>query len=166
MGRTKPSRFLLLSDLFTFMENEGILDSLCDLHLFCLHYIYLPRVRRGVREFRSQWNNHGLSTQGSQTPLQLWHRGVVSHIGSNNTSIRGVFQIDQHLGTDNGEPLPAVESRNNIEVPENSVHVSNSTMQEIQELIDPLMNDGNHGIQLFLSLLHFLQARHPRGLSE
>jgi hypothetical protein len=91
---------------------------------------------------------------------------VVSHIGSNNTSIRGVFQIDQHLGTDNGEPLPAVESRNNIEVPENSVHVSNSTMQEIQELIDPLMNDGNHGIQLFLSLLHFLQARHPRGLSE
>ena len=33
-------------------------------------------------------------------------------------------------------------------------------------LIDPLMNDGNHGIQLFLSLLHFLQARHPRGLSE
>ena len=154
------------SDLFTFMENEGILDSLCDIHLFCLHYIYLPRVRRGVREFRSQWNNHGLSTQGSQTPLQLWHRGVVSHIGSNNTAIRGVFQIDQHLGTDNGEPLPAVESRNNIEVPENSVHVSNSTMQEIQELIDPLMNDGNHGIQLFLSLLHFLQARHPRGLSE
>ena len=147
------------------MENEGILDSLCDLHLFCLHYIYLPRVRRGVREFRSQWNNHGLSTQGSQTPLQLWHRGVVSHIGSNNTAIRGVFQIDQHLGTDNGEPLPAVESRNNIEVPENSVHVSNSTMQEIQELIDPLMNDRNHGIQLFLSLLHFLQARHPRGLT-
>ncbi|XP_030217483.1 uncharacterized protein LOC115547416 [Gadus morhua] len=67
------------SDLFTFMENEGILDSLCDLHLFCLHYIYLPRVRRGVREFRSQWNNHGLSTQGSQTPLQLWHRGCQSY---------------------------------------------------------------------------------------
>ena len=150
------------SDLFTFMENEGILDSLCDLHLFCLHYIYLPRVRRGVREFRSQWNNHGLSTQGSQTPLQLWHRGVVSHIGSNNTAIRGVFQIDQHLGTDNGEPLPAVESRNNIEVPENSVHVSNSTMQEIQELIDPLMNDRNHGIQLFVSFTFFASKTSQR----
>lgn len=25
------------SDLFTFMENEDILDSLCDLNLFCLH---------------------------------------------------------------------------------------------------------------------------------
>ena len=61
------------------MENEGILDSLCDLNLFCLHYIYLPRVQRAVREFKSQWNNHGLSTQGGQTPLQLWHRGVVSH---------------------------------------------------------------------------------------
>ena len=154
------------SCLFTFMENEGILDSLCDLHLFCLHYIYLPRVQRAIREFRSQWNNHGLSTQGSQTPFQLWHRGVVSHIGSNNTAIGGVFQIDEHLGTENGEPLPAVESRNNIEVPENSVHVSNSTMQGIQQLIDPLMNDENHGIQLYLSQKMFLQARHPRGLSE
>lgn len=143
------------SDLFTFMENEDILDSLCDLNLFCLHYIYLPRVQRAVREFRSQWNNHGLSTQGSQTPLQLWHRGVVSHIGSNNTAIGGVFQIDEYLETSNRDALPVVDSRNNIEVPENSINVSNSTMQEIQQLIDPLMNDGNYGIQLFLSFTFF-----------
>lgn len=153
------------SDLFTFMENENILDSLCDLHLFCLHYIYLPRVQRAVREFRNQWNNHGLSTQGGQTPLQLWHRGIVRYVGSNNTAIGGVFQIEEHF-VPGDEPLPAVVSRNNVEVPENGVHVSNSTMQEIQRLFDPLMDDGNHGIDLFLSLLHFLQARQPRGLSE
>lgn len=98
--------------------------------------------------------------------MQLWHRGVVSHIGSNNTAIGGVFQIDEYLETSNRDALPVVDSRNNIEVPENSINVSNSTMQEIQQLIDPLMNDGNHGIQLFLSLLHFLQARHPSRLSE
>ncbi|XP_054631907.1 uncharacterized protein LOC129181161 [Dunckerocampus dactyliophorus] len=63
------------SNLFTFMENEGILDSTDELHLFCLHYIYLPRVQRAAAEFRNQWNNHGLSTQGGQTPLQLWQRG-------------------------------------------------------------------------------------------
>ncbi len=33
------------------------------------------------------WNNHGLSTERGQTPLQLWHRGIVSHIGINNTAI-------------------------------------------------------------------------------
>lgn len=74
--------------------------------------------------------------------------------------------VHEYLETSNRDALPVVDSRNNIEVPENSINVSNSTMQEIQQLIDPLMNDGNHGIQLFLSLLHFLQARHPSRLSE
>ena len=83
----------------------------------------------------------------------------------NNTAIGGVFQDDEYLGNDD-EPLTAVESRNNVEVPENSFHVSNSTMHEMQQLFDPLMDDGNHGIQLFLSVLHFLHARQPRGQSE
>ncbi|MED6250308.1 hypothetical protein ATANTOWER_029103 [Ataeniobius toweri] len=66
------------SNLFTFMENEGILDSTKELHLFCLHFIYLPRVQRATAEFRNQWNNHSLSTQGGQTPLQLWQGGVLT----------------------------------------------------------------------------------------
>ncbi len=77
------------SDLFTFMENQGILDSLCELHVFCLHFIFLPRIQRAVREFRDMWNNHRLSTERGQTPLQLWHRGIVSYIGINNTAISG-----------------------------------------------------------------------------
>ncbi|KAF3835796.1 hypothetical protein F7725_028354, partial [Dissostichus mawsoni] len=65
------------ANIFTFMEEQGILDSLNELHLFCLHYVYLPRLERAVTEFVNQWNNHGLSTQGGQTPLQLWHSGVI-----------------------------------------------------------------------------------------
>lgn len=66
------------TDLFSVMKNEGILDSPNELHLFCLHYMYSPRVQRAAAEFRDQWNNHSLSTQGSQTPLQLWLRRVLN----------------------------------------------------------------------------------------
>lgn len=41
------------SDLFT--QNEFILDSLSELHMFSLHYIYLPLIQRAAREFRDQW---------------------------------------------------------------------------------------------------------------
>ena len=58
-------------NIFTFMEEQGVLDSLNELHLFCLHYVYLPRIERAVTEFINQWNNHGLSTQGGQTHLLL-----------------------------------------------------------------------------------------------
>ena len=54
-------------NIFTFMEEQGVLDSLNELHLFCLHYVYLPRIERAITEFINQGNNHGLSTQGGQT---------------------------------------------------------------------------------------------------
>ncbi|KAF6725981.1 hypothetical protein FQA47_015798, partial [Oryzias melastigma] len=38
-------------NFFNFMEEHGVLDSLNELHLFCLHFIYLPRIQKAVREF-------------------------------------------------------------------------------------------------------------------
>ena len=49
------------SDLFTFMENEGILDSLCDLHLFCL--------------FKGQSEN----SEASGTIMDFLHKEVKLH---------------------------------------------------------------------------------------
>ncbi len=143
------------SDLFTFMEDQGILDSLCELHVFCLHFIFLPRIQRAVREFRDMWNNHGLSTERGQTPLQLWHRGIVSHIGINNTAIYGVLESDEHFNINENRPPPELQSRNNIVVPENIYHPNDTTMENILEAFNPLQNDGNHGIDLFWHLYNY-----------
>ncbi|XP_016383772.1 uncharacterized protein LOC107720557, partial [Sinocyclocheilus rhinocerous] len=157
------------SDLFTFMEDQGILDSLCEFHVFCLHFIYLPRIQRAVREFRDMWNNHGLSTERGQTPLQLWHRGIVSHIGINNTAISGVLDNDEHVDINENRPDPELQTRNNIIVPENIYRPNDSTLENILETFNPLQNDGNHGIDLFLALKeecqisHFMQEEKPKG---
>lgn len=141
------------SNLFTFMENEGILDSTDEQHLFCLHYIFLPRVQRAAAEFRNQWNNHGLSTEGGQTPLQLWHRGVLQSAGAGAT--QDIFDRHDAFGINEDNP-PELETENNVVVPENDFTVNAAVMDRIQHTIDPLSDDGNHGISLFLGLLHFL----------
>lgn len=85
-------------NLFNFMEEHDVLDSLNDLHLFCLHYIYLPIIERATSEFQSQWNNHSLSTHSSsQTPLQLLQRGIVINVGMHNPIMNGVCHIDRDL---------------------------------------------------------------------
>lgn len=149
------------SDLFSFMEDQGILNSLCEVHLFCLHYIYLPRVQRAVREFRNMWNNHGLSTEGGQTPLQLWHRGIVSHIGHDTIAVSSVFESDDHIDNDDNGPelVPELETRNNVVVPDNSYQPNETTLLTIQQTFDPLHEDENHGIDLFLALLQFLERQ-------
>lgn len=94
------------------------------------------------------WNNHGLSTEKGQTPLQLWHRGIVSHIGINNTAIYGVLESDEHFNINENRPPPELQSRNNIVVPENIYrpndtipwkifwkHLTHYKTMEIMELI-------------------------------
>ncbi|KAJ7382968.1 hypothetical protein OS493_031745 [Desmophyllum pertusum] len=54
------------------LEREGILDPLNDTDLFCLHYVYLPRLNRNLAEFVSAHNNHKVSTEENNTPAQLF----------------------------------------------------------------------------------------------
>uniref|UniRef100_A0A096LYP4 Integrase catalytic domain-containing protein n=2 Tax=Poecilia TaxID=8080 RepID=A0A096LYP4_POEFO len=149
------------SNLFTFMENEGILDSTDELHLFCLHFIYLPRVQRATAEFRNQWNNHGLSTQRGQTPLQLWQGGVLT--SGFSEAIRDIFSVNDTIemnDTMEMNEIPSLsETQNNIVVPVNMFNVNSTLMNTIHHNIDPLREDGNHGIELFLDLLNFLKEQ-------
>ena len=46
-----------------------------DLHIFCLQYIFLPRINNSLREFISMWNNHPLGTERNMSPTQLWMTG-------------------------------------------------------------------------------------------
>ncbi|XP_029978761.1 uncharacterized protein LOC115411007 [Sphaeramia orbicularis] len=142
------------ANIFSFMEEHGLLDSLNELHLFCLHYIYLPRIEQAVTEFMNQWNNHGLSTQGGQTPLQLWHTGVINNIGI-HPAVNGIFDVDNYYGIDEEGPLPELQTNNNVIIPDIDVAINETTMNSIR--VNPLENDGNHGINLFSSLINFLQ---------
>ena len=60
-------------NLFQFLEGYGLLNSLDELELFALHFVYLPRINASLQEFLSQWNHHGLRTVHHQSPLALWH---------------------------------------------------------------------------------------------
>ena len=54
------------------LERQGILDPLNDTDMFCLHYVYLPRINKRLSEFIDAHNNHTLSTEGNNSPAQLF----------------------------------------------------------------------------------------------
>ncbi|KAA8578510.1 hypothetical protein FQN60_000049 [Etheostoma spectabile] len=124
-------------NIFNFMEEHGVLDSLNELHLFCLHFVYLPRIERAVTEFINQWNNHGLSTQGGQTPLQLWHSGVINNAGI-HPAINSIFDADNYYGIDEEGPLPELQTNNNVVIPDIDVTINETTMNIIQQ-VNPII---------------------------
>lgn len=69
---------ILFYNLFYFMENDNILNVNNELHIFCLHYIYIKRINHALQMFMDAWNNHPLSTEHNLTPVQLWISGLVN----------------------------------------------------------------------------------------
>lgn len=64
----------LFYQTFMTMENNGTLDPDNEIHLFALHWIFLPQIQKHLESFRRGWNLHGIRTERNQSPLQLWTR--------------------------------------------------------------------------------------------
>jgi len=88
----------LYRGLFCCLENIQLLDPLNEIHLFCLHYVYLPRINRHLHEWTSGWNNHPLSSEKNNSPLQLYTIGLQHLIGSSS-------RVAQELTCDNFEDI-------------------------------------------------------------
>lgn len=58
--------------LFYSLEESRALEQLNEIHIFCLHYVFLPRITRSINEFILQWNNHPLRTERGRSPRQLF----------------------------------------------------------------------------------------------
>ena len=63
--------------LFYHMEECSLLDPSNEIHIFALHYVYLPRINRHLRIFSSGHNNGPISTERNMTPVQLWVNGLL-----------------------------------------------------------------------------------------
>ena len=59
------------------LEEEGFLDPLNDIDLFCVHFAVLPELNRCLREFVDSWNHHCLSSEHNMTPEQLYTLGLI-----------------------------------------------------------------------------------------
>ena len=58
--------------LFTDMEDEGVLDLVDEIHIFALHFVFIPRVQQALDEFVSQWSSHPVRTEENLSPEQLF----------------------------------------------------------------------------------------------
>ena len=63
---------------FYHMEQSQMLDPLNPVHLFCLHYSYLPKINKVLTQSCAGWNNHPMSSCKGKTPLQMFVGGINS----------------------------------------------------------------------------------------
>ena len=136
------------------MENEGLLDLSNDTDLFCLHYVFLPRLNRALEEFRLGWNHHGVSTEGNRSPYQTWIAGVLSDDYGGYTAVQDIRSPDLTVyGVESGSlamSAPDNDENNTVTLLEPNCPLNEEQLQILTGEIDPLSNSSNFGVDIYL----------------
>ena len=66
----------MFKDVFALMESDGILDRHSEVDLYCLHFVFLPKINLALAAFSEQWKNHPMRTFANQSPRMLFMSGI------------------------------------------------------------------------------------------
>ncbi len=137
------------------MESVGILDSTNEMHLFVLHFVFMPRIVRSLEDFQSQWNFHGIRTACSRSPLALWCSGIVSSCSCNlSPEDLYLYGIDYNdaLNQSNDD-----DTGGGIIVPENAFVLTREQKHRLEINVDPLSDDGDSGIEHYIHACNLIE---------
>lgn len=143
--------FSLFYQLFYFMEEQGILDPLNQLHIAALHHVFLPRINEKLELWRNAWSRHRMRTVRS-SPLRLWIAGqlqnpVGTEISSSDLQYYGAEGVVQYESNGDGRPI--------FEFPTNLLSVNCS--QSLRNDIPPNWTSANYGIEVYLQALSIIE---------
>lgn len=137
-------------NIFYFLEECHMLDPNNELHLFSLHYVYLPRINRALQEMERDWAHHPISSANNRSPFQLWFSRMhhLSHVDPQSVE-DALVNTWNGYGIDEEAPFPEVETDNNVVIPSSLVQLNENQQSVLQQQVNPLMEDNNEGIDVY-----------------
>lgn len=146
----------LYYQLFYHMEECGLLDPLNDVHLFSLHYVYLPRINQALEIFKQSWNNHGIRTMHNASPQQLFTEGAIR---SRTCGLDSVGYPDTGEATEYSEygvhflqPEESDDDMEGVPVPEPAILYTRFS-DVLSDQVDPLAESDNFAIDIYQRVL-------------
>ena len=143
-------------NVFHYLETSDLLDPLNDLHLFCLHHVFIPRINRALKEFVRQHNSHPIRTEHCYTPEQLFYTpyicGYVEPFYDPPTVNPTVYGLEE-----DGPFICNSESDNAVMVDPPRISLQHQQQQLLDCTVPPLEEDDNFGISLYLRAVQTVQ---------
>ncbi|XP_030578717.1 uncharacterized protein LOC115775323 isoform X1 [Archocentrus centrarchus] len=135
------------------LEEDGLLDLADSVHLFCAHYVFLPRLAAALHSFTEGWDNHPLRTEGGLSPNQLWVLGHMKNPCDPNEDL----QNTELFGTD-WEMFDAVqEEPYGVQVQEIDCPLDPYIMETVQAMINPLASSESFGRDIYITMIQCIE---------
>lgn len=151
--------------LFYSMEREWGLNPDNDIDIWCLHYVYIPRINAELEEWRKRKNDQRNTSDrlrnARRTPNEIFEEGIINmmldddlfqemlqreRVSSPNDYGVGHERISQHIHQDS-------DQRAHFEWPSVAeIALTDIQRQFISDTINPLADDGHYGRVTWSSL--------------
>ena len=144
--------------LFYFVEHQNMLDPIDELHLYALHHVYLARINRSLQLFMEGWNSHPIHTEGGQSPEQLFASGLLSLRNAGLEALDFQEDVGDDYGLEENGYIQKAESDcgDGIEIPNARIILNPNDQEQLAQLVNPLSDSDEYGIDLYLQALQFL----------
>ena len=142
--------------LFYHMESTGLLDPLDPVHLYALHFVYLPRINKALDDFIKGWNKHTLSNTGGLSPMKLYTKGMFRLRQFNQTAFDYLDTVSEYYGSEDDDDV-MVSSRTSLDVPPIDINLSGDCLEILKLMVDPLSQSDSYGIDLYERTLCIIQ---------
>ena len=146
--------------IFCYLEDWGLLDISSATHMFCLHYIFTPRINQHFEMFGNGYDNHPLASESNMTPAQLWLYGMANFHGEWESPEEDMSSF----GIDYDGPLPSNEYDGDtwndfsVQVPEIPCPLSNALFNRMKCAVDPLEESSCYGIDIYIKSLEIVDG--------
>ena len=90
--------------VFSSLEGNGALSPDDEIDIFCLHFVFLPRINAQLEVFRRSYCQHRLRTEQNRSPLQLWMSGMLQQL--DEEAILGLREIPFEVNVQYNKNLP------------------------------------------------------------
>ncbi|XP_052272580.1 uncharacterized protein LOC127873051 isoform X2 [Dreissena polymorpha] len=149
--------------LFQHLEETGRLDLSSEVHMWCLHLVYVPLIQRALDRFRDGWNCHRLSEERGRTPTQLYLQGMIEHAGRGHRGVDDMFfepqeeQLsvsEEDYGVDEEAPVASAND-DELQVSSVTTPIDHEQMAELTNRIRPLDSEDGLAVDLFEQAVSF-----------
>ena len=141
--------------VFSYLEENSLLDLSNFVHLFCLHYVFLPRINIHLGLFRQGWDSHPIRTESNMTPAQLWVLGQQHYLPEQDDVTLTLDQTHSY-GVDIEHPLTSTNHTDYracdeaVVLPEVPNPLSTENFARLQNEVNPLKESESFGLDLYL----------------
>ena len=147
---------------FQTMVQYGILQRGNRIHLFILHFVYLPRINKAIESFVHAWNHHAMRTERNWSPVQMWTNGMVDIRSHGRTGAVDVSMASEQVdelewyGYDPNAPTPIDNGLSIVNVDDILLDLPDVELYDITHNINPLAYSDSFGIDIYEQALNLI----------